>query len=44
VGYDEWFRSEVRAGLRQIEQGRTVSHADAGNRLGGYLAGKKQHA
>ncbi|HWG18425.1 MAG TPA: hypothetical protein VN678_11220 [Acidobacteriaceae bacterium] len=41
VNYDEWFRSEVEAGLVQIERGQTLSHEQVGTRLDAYLA-KKQ--
>lgn len=44
MDHDEWFRSEVLLGLDQIEQGRTISHEDMGNRINSYLANKRQTA
>ena len=44
VDYDEWFRTQVEAGLAQIGRGQTLSHEDAGARLDAYLAKKQQLA
>ena len=42
VNYDEWFGTEVQAGLSQIKQGRTLSHEQVGARLAAHLANKHQ--
>ena len=42
VNDDEWFRAESKTGLSQVEEGRTLSHAEVGIRLGAYLASKQQ--
>ena len=44
VNYDEWFRTQVEAGLAQIERGQPLSHEDVGARLDTYLAKKQQLA
>ncbi len=44
VKYDEWFLTEVDKGLKQIENGQTLSHAEAGARLAEMIAAKKQRA
>jgi RHH-type rel operon transcriptional repressor/antitoxin RelB len=42
VECDEWFLAEVKKGLAQAEQGKTLSHDEVGARIDSYLA-SKQH-
>jgi predicted transcriptional regulator len=44
LDYDEWFLREVDKGLRQIEQGRTLSHEEVGTRLQNHLAARNSRA
>jgi predicted transcriptional regulator len=41
VDYDEWFLTAVEKGLAQIENGQTLSHQDAGQRIEKYLTLKQ---
>ncbi len=42
--YEEWFVLDVDTGLEQIENGRTLSHAEVGTRIEAMLAAKKASA
>ncbi|HTJ30894.1 MAG TPA: hypothetical protein VL346_10350 [Acidobacteriaceae bacterium] len=44
VDYDEWFLLEVEKGVRQVEEGKTLSHEEVGLRLQRHLASKQSPA
>jgi len=39
VDHDEWFISEVEKGLRQVEEGKVLTHEEVGRRIGKLLRG-----